>query len=151
MLLLHSNKSNGYKILFSAPLPAESHWLFMQHIIKGLLDRHHEVTFITSRTWNGVKPDNYTEILITPQIDLNKYTPQSKIYEADSESQFSQIVSTSKFMSWFAEFALNNSKVQEILHDYRSSYDIVINEELMLDSFLMLSHKFHAPIVTICK
>lgn len=55
-LLYVASATNGYKTLLLTPVNGKSHWLFMQHIIKALLDRHHEVTVVTSLTWSGAKP-----------------------------------------------------------------------------------------------
>lgn len=62
---------NGYKILFITFVNGKSHWLYFQKLVKALLDRQHEVTCVTSRTWAGLKPTNYTEILAEP-YDLSK-------------------------------------------------------------------------------
>lgn len=149
MLLLFLGAINGYKILLLTPYKANSHWLFLQHIIKALLERHHEVTVITSNTWNGIKPDNYTEVLIDPPFDDEKVLPQSKIFEAD-DSFLPILLSFSKIVKESAHHALNHSNVQNFLHDDSQSFDLVINEEIFMDSFLMFAHKFKAPLMTIC-
>lgn len=58
--------SNGYKILFLAPFYGKSHWMYMSSFVRNLLDRQHEVTFLTSHTLNHSNMENYTEVLIDP-------------------------------------------------------------------------------------
>lgn len=150
VLLLFFGTINGYKILLLTPYKANSHWEFFQHIIKALLERNHEVTVITSKTLNGIKPDNYTEVLIDPPFDDEEFLPQSKLFEAD-DSFLSMVHSLSKLVNGSAHHALNNRNVQQFLHDDSQSFDLVINEEMFMDSFLMFAHKFKAPLMTICK
>lgn len=61
---------NGYKILFITTVSGKSHWLFLQHIIRELIDRQHELTVITPFLWPGTKPVNYTEVLIDPPFNI---------------------------------------------------------------------------------
>lgn len=48
-----------------APLPGNSHWLMIQHIISELVTRGHQVTSINALKFNG-NMENYTEILLDP-------------------------------------------------------------------------------------
>lgn len=67
--------NDAYKILFLAPFPGTSHWGLMQNIINGLLDHGHQVTTITSINLKQESPNpNYTEILIDPKFDMDKYS-----------------------------------------------------------------------------
>lgn len=152
VLLLSVGDTKGYKILFLTPFPGASHWPFMQHIVKALLDRNHEMTVITSKTWNGPKPPNYTEILVDPPFDLDKYHSQSQIYK--SESRPTDVLTFLQFNLLFkavADHSLNDSNVQQFLHEDNLSFDVVINEEVCMESFLMFAHKFKAPLMIICK
>lgn len=58
--------SSGYKILFLAPFYGKSHTLYMQSFVRELLNRNHEVTFLTSHSLDHLNLANYTEILIDP-------------------------------------------------------------------------------------
>lgn len=73
------SRANGYKILFLAPLNGKSHWMYLQTFIEAILDRGHEVTCITSITFNGPKSENYTEVLIDPPLDLNVVSKDFKM------------------------------------------------------------------------
>lgn len=61
---------DGYKVLFLGPFNGKSHFLYMQSFVLALLDRGHEVTFLTSQSLNHLKLENYTEVLIDPPFDL---------------------------------------------------------------------------------
>lgn len=54
---------NGYKVLFIAPGKAKSHFIFISPFVRALLDRGHEVTYLTSNTLN-LNLKNYTEVLL---------------------------------------------------------------------------------------
>lgn len=54
---------SGYKVLFLAPGKAKSHFIFVSPFVRAILDRGHEVTYLTSNTLN-LKMKNYTEILL---------------------------------------------------------------------------------------
>lgn len=43
----------------------------MQTFVEELVHRGHEVTCITSQKFIGPKPQNYTEVLIDPPLDLS--------------------------------------------------------------------------------
>lgn len=150
MFVLFVGATSGYKILFLTPLNGKSHWMFMQHIIKALIDRHHEVTVITSITWNGVRPANYTEVLVDPPINLTKIFPQSRVFEAESSSVLSSLLFLPMIGKGSADHALNSSNVQKFLHDDSQSFDLVINEEFFMESFSMFAYRFNAPLLTIC-
>lgn len=62
---------NGYKVLFIAPMNGKSHFLFMSSFVKELLNRGHEVTYLTSITLKHLNLANYTEILVEPALDLS--------------------------------------------------------------------------------
>lgn len=61
---------NGYKVLFLAPFNAKSHIIYLQNFVRALIDRGHEVTFVTSIPLTDIKVSNYTEVLIDPPLDL---------------------------------------------------------------------------------
>lgn len=61
---------NSYKVLFLAPFNGKSHWIYLQNFVRALLNRGHEVTFLTSIPLDDIKSSNYTQILIDPPLDL---------------------------------------------------------------------------------
>lgn len=49
-----------------------------------------------------------------------------------------------------SDHALSDANVQKLINRNDLHFDLIINEEIFHDSFLMFGHKFKAPIVTIC-
>lgn len=74
LLILTLSNIQCYKILFLVSFNAKSHWLFLENFVKALLERHHEVTCITSNSLSGSHPDNYTEILIEPALNFEAFS-----------------------------------------------------------------------------
>ena len=58
-------------MLFLTPFNGKSHQLYVSSFVIALLDRGHEVTFLTSQSLNHLKLKNYTEILIDPPFDIH--------------------------------------------------------------------------------
>lgn len=48
----------------------KSHFLYVSTFVHALLNRGHEVTYLTSNTLSHLKLANYTEVLIDPPLDL---------------------------------------------------------------------------------
>lgn len=69
--LLLSYVSAG-NILFLVPFNGPSHWLFLSHFIRELLNRGHHVTAVTGIKYAESTHSNYTEVLIDPPYDFSK-------------------------------------------------------------------------------
>lgn len=123
----------------------------MKNVIEALLDRHHEVTCVTSFNWSSSKPENYTEILVDPPFDINKIFPQQKVFNPQDDPIFSSFVRRAMMGKTISNHCLSNSNVQKFLHRNDLHFDLVINEEFFMDSLLMFGQKFNAPLMTICK
>ncbi|ETN60503.1 UDP-glucuronosyltransferase 2B28 [Anopheles darlingi] len=140
---------DGGKVLFLVPFPAPSHWLWIEHFIKELLTRGHEVTAITNFAAKELHP-NYTEILIDPPYDIPYYFPVSDIYESKYNSDLSNL-----FLYWriglsTTQYALENEQVQQFIEQDDTDYDVIVSEQFYQEAFLMFAHKYRAPIVTLC-
>lgn len=55
------------------------------------------------------------------------------------------------FIGVSSKHAVENEQVQQLIHSEKHRFDLIIVEDIMHDSLLMLGHKFKAPMVTICK
>lgn len=62
---------NGYKLLVLAPMNGKSHFLYIQSFVRAMLERGHEVTYLTSNSLNHLKLTNYTEVLIESPFDMS--------------------------------------------------------------------------------
>lgn len=49
----------------------KSHFLYIQSFVRAMLEREHEVTYLTSNTLNHLKLTNYTEVLIESPFDMS--------------------------------------------------------------------------------
>lgn len=66
------------------------------------------------------------------------------------QSPFVSISDMAKFTKVFNSYAFENANVQKFILSTDQHFDVIVNEEFFADSFLMFSHKFNAPTVTIC-
>lgn len=62
------------------PFNGKSHVLYCELFVKELLNRGHEVTFITNNSLMKFNLKNYTEVLIDPPFDINKMSETIEIY-----------------------------------------------------------------------
>lgn len=72
-------------------------------------------------------------------------------YDKSDTNFFEKVVSYEKLCTPSSEHGLNVSNVQKIIHGNDLHFDLVINEDMFHESWLMFAHKFNTPIITICK
>lgn len=77
--------------------------------------------------------------------------PHEKLLAMGSTSPFLAITEMIGTMQVVNEHALKNSNVQKLIHSTDLHFDLVVNEDFFAENLLMFSHKFKAPIITICK
>ncbi|XP_031639548.1 UDP-glucuronosyltransferase 1-10-like [Contarinia nasturtii] len=143
--------SDAYKVLFIGIFNGKSHSMFLQSFVKSLLNRGHEVTFLTSQSFmKHTNSTNYSEVLIDPPFDLKSSWTQDKLTDMTDLSLFKSILITLSMTKVMNEYAFENPNVQKLIHSSDLNFDVVINEQFFADSFLMFAHKFNAPIITIC-
>lgn len=53
------------------------------------------------------------------------------------------------FLGMIADYSLSSKNVQEFVKRTDLHFDLVINEEFFMESFLMFAHKYKTPLVTI--
>lgn len=145
----------------------------MQSFIKAVLDRGHQVTFVTSQSIKYLNLTNYTEVLIDPPFELYSLSayknvitffkeiyqfvvhffivPHEKLLTMGSTSPFLSLTEMIGTMQVVNEHALQNSNVQKLIHSTDLHFDVVINEDFFAENLLMFAHKFKAPIITICE
>ncbi|XP_063696226.1 UDP-glycosyltransferase UGT5-like [Culicoides brevitarsis] len=136
-----------YKILLLAPFPPPSHYLWISHFTKALLDRGHHVTAITSNHAK-FKHRNLTEVVVNPPFDGPKYLPMKDIFDMRYDNDWENL-----WLYWRAglmttEHALQTSVVQKFIQR-EDHFDLVLSEQFFQESFLMFAYKFDCPIVTI--
>lgn len=55
------------------------------------------------------------------------------------------------FIASSTKHAIENPTVQQFIHSENQHFDLVVIEDILHDTFLMLGHKLKAPVVSICK
>ncbi|XP_058122291.1 UDP-glycosyltransferase UGT5-like [Anopheles ziemanni] len=153
-LLFFLPQHESANILLVSAFPGMSHWLMFEHIIQALLERGHEVTAITSfklRALDANDTVRYREILIDPAYDFEAGgLPMEEFYKSQSFSDpFFKMSILWKLGLETAEHAFESANVQRFLRTEGLTFDLLIAEQFVQESFLMLGHKYQIPIVTI--
>lgn len=64
--------TDAYRILFMGPFPAPSHWMWLEHFQRDLLQRGHQVTSLNNHP-TKTPHENLTEIILNPIFDIPKH------------------------------------------------------------------------------
>uniref|UniRef100_A0AAG5DHL4 UDP-glucuronosyltransferase n=1 Tax=Anopheles atroparvus TaxID=41427 RepID=A0AAG5DHL4_ANOAO len=142
-------------ILLVSAFPGMSHWLMFEHIIHALLQRGHEVTAITSyklrTTADANRTVRYREVLIEPAYDFEAGgLSMEGFFKSQSFSDpFFKMSILWKLGLETAEHAFESANVQKFLRTEGLTFDLLIAEQFVQESFLMFAHKYRVPIVTI--
>lgn len=71
-------------------------------------------------------------------------------YEQSDMNFFEKVMSYETLCTPTSEYGLNDTNVQKIINSKDLHFDLIINEDMFHESWLMFAYKFNAPIVTIC-
>ncbi|KAH8320698.1 hypothetical protein KR067_007249, partial [Drosophila pandora] len=146
--------SEGSRILAAFFFPARSHFMTTHSIIRELVKRGHEVTFITP--FSLAKENlgsNYTEIVfdqyaIWPVV--KELTNTNTILEmADlNKLTFLRMVNIKGIQC--TDFVLRQPQIQELIHakDKVGKYDLLLAEQFYTEGALMLGHLYQIPVIT---
>uniref|UniRef100_A0A336LLS6 UDP-glucuronosyltransferase n=1 Tax=Culicoides sonorensis TaxID=179676 RepID=A0A336LLS6_CULSO len=152
LCFLDSN-TDAYKILVLFPFIAKSHWLLFEYLIEELLEHGHEVTAITSfkpdrgLTLNG--HENYTEVLIEPPFDRKKMVSLTSFYERKDHSHIESLLNIYNIGLATAKYGLESKNVQKMIKGHDASFDIIVTEQFMQESWLMFAYKYKVPVVAL--
>lgn len=171
---------NAYRVLVLGPLNGKSHFLFVSAFVRALLNRGHDVTYLTSMSLNQLKLANYTEVLIDPPYDVlakcmylsnctmreqhfcswfycccSKFhavsVSTSDLIKMSSNSALTSIIMMATFPHAMNAYIFENPNVQKFIKSTDLHFDVIVAEEFYSESLYMLAHKHKAPLVTICK
>lgn len=70
-------------------------------------------------------------------------------YSRGYQSKFRSLLGTHWLCAPSADHGLASIGVQKIINSVDLHFDLVINEEMFIESWLMFGHKFNAPTMTI--
>ncbi|XP_037926212.1 UDP-glycosyltransferase UGT5-like isoform X1 [Hermetia illucens] len=98
------------------------------------------------------KLSNYTEILISPAHDF--WQDAKHLFKTDDLFSLTEMT-TSDFIQLVhliglttTDYALKHPKVQELLHDKKLEFDLLLAEQFYQEAFLALAYKYKVPVVT---
>lgn len=74
----------------------------------------------------------------------------SDAYGNTEQSYFDKVMGYDTLCTPSSEHGLNSTNVQKFINNKNLHFDLVINEDMFHESWLMFAHKFNTPIVTIC-
>lgn len=148
-LLMIKNVSAD-KILAIFAFPGKSHTMMLNTLAEELARRGHEVTVITNYR-QPKKIDNYTEIIIEPMYDFWANAPTNNLFEL-TEMTFTETINLLYYGIGIpsTEHALKQKKIQDLIRRKGDHFDLVLVEQFYQEAFLLLAHKYQAPIVTVC-
>ncbi|XP_055915997.1 UDP-glucosyltransferase 2-like [Eupeodes corollae] len=152
LVLLTIAQCNASKILAAFVFPGKSHFMMHTVLIKELLNRGHEVTFVTGLSLGKNLGKNYTEVLVPsynfwPEV-ISMFNVKT-IFDLSSLtlSDFLKMVDVIGMKT--TEFALQQPNVQELIHqkNTKNVYDVLIVEQFYQEAFLPLALKFNIPTI----
>ncbi|XP_017482517.1 PREDICTED: UDP-glucuronosyltransferase 2B13-like [Rhagoletis zephyria] len=146
--LLMPLNSAAFNILFMGPFPAPSHWMWLEHFLRDLLERGHHVTAVTNHR-SKYPHENLTEIIIEPKFDIPYYFPKDNIFKMRFSNDFQNLQMWWHVGLLTSEHALNDPKVKSLIASKDLEFDLMVLEQFFHESFLMFAHKFKCPVVTL--
>lgn len=144
LVVLISNV-NSAKILGLFTIPSVSHQLVFQPIWKELSLRGHEVTVLTTNPLNDPSLTNLTEIDISFM-----YQKMEGMKEMMSQGidHWALIQNGANMMLDLVRDSLGNEKVQNLIKDNTSVYDVVIIEAIDFTNYAFAA-KYKCPVIAI--
>ncbi|KAH8324775.1 hypothetical protein KR074_000597, partial [Drosophila pseudoananassae] len=145
----------GSRILAAFFCPARSHFMMTNAIIRELVKRGHEVTFVTpvSMGKEDLGP-NYKEILFAPYDSWNDIRETTKISSAMELTdlpifEFFRMVYTMGIHN--TDFAFDQPEIQAVINEKNKvgRYDLLLTEQFFNEGALILGHLYQIPIVTL--
>nr|QVG59855.1 UDP-glucuronosyltransferase [Nilaparvata lugens] len=138
------------RILSVCTLSAKSHHYIVQPVLKELVHRGHELTFITTIPMN-MKAPNFREIVV--KTDFEEKMKEMISFENIKSMSGTQYFNMIMFwpMGWMvSEDTLKHAEVQKLLNSESEKFDLIILEtHFGQESLLGFGHRFNAPVVSI--
>ncbi|EDW58411.1 UDP-glycosyltransferase UGT5 [Drosophila virilis] len=145
----------GSRILAAFFLPGKSHFMMTNSIIRELVKRGHEVTFITP--FSLAKENlgaNYKEIVL-PQYDM--WTDIKQMSNREIILDMAD-VSSLKFLRMLqvmgvhsTDFAFEQPEIQALINAEHKvgQYDLLLAEQFYNEGALILGHLYQIPVITV--
>ncbi|XP_017081810.2 UDP-glycosyltransferase UGT5 [Drosophila eugracilis] len=146
---------DGARILAPFFLPVRSHFMMTNAIIRELVKRGHEVTFITplSLAKENLGP-NYKEILLPHYdtwADISQIMKTKSALDMVDMPKLTHMRLAQHIGVKSTDFALAHSEVQELIHakNKTGKFDLLLVEQFYNEGALMLGHLYQIPVITL--
>ncbi|KAH8261352.1 hypothetical protein KR044_007858, partial [Drosophila immigrans] len=153
--LQHMELAAGSRILAPFFFPGKSHFMMTNAIVRELVKRGHEVTFLTPFSLAKENlGENYKEILI-PQYNI--WPTLLEVTKAKSVLDLTDAPTLSFLRMYYVmglestDFAFAQPEVLQLINakDKVGKYDMLLAEQFYNEGALFLGHLYQIPIVTI--
>ncbi|XP_045454777.1 UDP-glucosyltransferase 2-like [Melitaea cinxia] len=138
--------TEAYKILLVSPMPARSHSILGDGLVRHLSQAGHEITYITAvpheKPMAGVK-----EIDVSSNFRLFNDSEISLKLFLNNESKMGSMTIMIDLMATLAEETLKHSSVQKLLENPTQEFDVIIGEWMMYDLYVGLSAIYRCPYI----
>ncbi|XP_065082716.1 UDP-glycosyltransferase UGT5-like [Ochlerotatus camptorhynchus] len=142
--------AHSSRILAVFVFPSRSHWMMIDAILNGLLDRGHQVTTIANYPLSR-QHANYTDLRVAPIYDF-----WEKSVKVDSLFDLTEISIHQMLMNFLYSMGVETTQhgftrenVREFIQQDESHFDLILAEQFYQEAYLMFAHKYKAPIVTV--
>ncbi|EDW96273.1 uncharacterized protein Dyak_GE24978 [Drosophila yakuba] len=155
LLLFLLGIGDGARILAPFFLPVKSHFMMTDAIIRELVKRGHEVTFITplSLAKENLGP-KYREILLPKYdtwADISAIMKIQSALDMIDMTKLTHMRLAQHIGIKSTDFALAHPEVQELIHakDKEGKFDLLLVEQFYNEGALMLGYLYEIPVITI--
>ncbi|KAH8290217.1 hypothetical protein KR054_001100, partial [Drosophila jambulina] len=145
----------GSRILAAFFFPGKSHFMMTNAIIRELVKRGHEVTFITPFSLAKEKlGPNYKEIVI-PKYDfwpeIKEMTQKSTVLEMADVDNLTFLRLAQLMGIHSTDFAFEQPEIQAVINakDKVGKYDLLLAEQFFNEGALILGHLYQIPMITV--
>uniref|UniRef100_A0A1B6DZV4 UDP-glucuronosyltransferase n=1 Tax=Clastoptera arizonana TaxID=38151 RepID=A0A1B6DZV4_9HEMI len=144
LLLLSVLESQAAQILAILPVPLISHHLYFRPILRGLVDKGHNVTVITMTPEDDA---NYNQIIIERK-GFDELKSHVDFFEMRKYYWFVYANMLSTLGEFSGHVTLQHPEVQRMLHTGDYHFDLVLVETTFVqEAYVVFGHKFGAPVI----
>ncbi|KAM3962074.1 UDP-glucosyltransferase 2-like [Aphomia sociella] len=139
------NLCGADKILVIFPLPARSHNILAEGIVKHLLNADHEVTLITP--YPKTKPHKNLHVIdVSANAEIMDVSIMNMTTFLNNENPFGP-TKMFEFTNLLFENTIKNPNVLQLLSDVKKKFDVVIAEYIFNDVYSGIATIFDCPFI----
>ncbi|XP_077289976.1 uncharacterized protein LOC143913834 [Arctopsyche grandis] len=135
----------GYKILFICPLPARSHNNLCRGVVDSLVERGHEVTFVSA--FAAVEP-KYRDFPIENIMSF-KDEEFNLGFSMLNRSYIETIKMLSRIQPKMMKFMYDDKAINKFLSDKSEKFDLVIFEHFFNEAVIGFGVKYTCPVIAL--